>query len=207
MRVGSTWLRIAGAALGGLAAMALVGCGLSGSDGITGPSTVSTASGASAPDTSEGGVSQSKKQSESRSQKVTICHKGSSLSVSWSAVPAHLRHGDRLGECAPRPVDCPCFSQQGINDVSAVCASSNLSATCPVTYSLQLFCAPGGTGGVVGNLGYFAVTLDSGSCTTVSQDPVSGDEVVTTLAVTQAQYQACRQALVTSDPYPASCPQ
>ena len=32
-------------------------------------------------------------------EKVIICHKGHTISVSSSAVPAHLRHGDTLGPC------------------------------------------------------------------------------------------------------------
>jgi hypothetical protein len=32
-------------------------------------------------------------------EKVIICHNGHTISVSSSAVPAHLRHGDTLGTC------------------------------------------------------------------------------------------------------------
>lgn len=32
-------------------------------------------------------------------QKITVCHKGRPLSVSASALQAHLRHGDQLGDC------------------------------------------------------------------------------------------------------------
>jgi hypothetical protein len=31
--------------------------------------------------------------------KVTICHKGKTISVAPPAVKAHLKHGDRLGRC------------------------------------------------------------------------------------------------------------
>ncbi len=31
--------------------------------------------------------------------KVTICHKGRTIRVSESALPAHLRHGDDRGAC------------------------------------------------------------------------------------------------------------
>ncbi len=34
---------------------------------------------------------------------VTICHNGHTITVDDSAVPAHLHHGDTLGECAPTP--------------------------------------------------------------------------------------------------------
>jgi hypothetical protein len=33
-------------------------------------------------------------------EKVLVCHKGHTISVSPSAVPAHLRHGDTLGPCS-----------------------------------------------------------------------------------------------------------
>jgi uncharacterized membrane protein YgcG len=34
-------------------------------------------------------------------KKVTLCHKGkNTITVSAKAVPAHLRHGDKLGPCA-----------------------------------------------------------------------------------------------------------
>jgi hypothetical protein len=32
-------------------------------------------------------------------QKVTICHKGHTIRISKSALPAHLRHGDTVGPC------------------------------------------------------------------------------------------------------------
>ena len=32
-------------------------------------------------------------------QKVTICHKGHTITISRSALPAHLRHGDTVGPC------------------------------------------------------------------------------------------------------------
>jgi len=37
--------------------------------------------------------------------KVTICHKGNSLCISPDAVPAHLGHGDKLGNCASNKAD------------------------------------------------------------------------------------------------------
>ena len=33
-------------------------------------------------------------------KKVTICHKGKTISVSKAAEPAHVRHGDSVGTCA-----------------------------------------------------------------------------------------------------------
>jgi len=35
--------------------------------------------------------------------KVTICHKGATLSVNSSAVKAHLKHGDKVGKCSTVP--------------------------------------------------------------------------------------------------------
>jgi hypothetical protein len=40
-----------------------------------------------------------------------------------------------------------------------------------VQYSLSLFCAPAGGGGVVGNLGYFEARLGTNTCSTVTQAP------------------------------------
>src|SRR5215204_535224 len=34
-----------------------------------------------------------------RDEKVTICHKGTTITVAARAVPAHLAHGDSAGEC------------------------------------------------------------------------------------------------------------
>jgi hypothetical protein len=47
-----------------------------------------------------GSDSQKSKPGQSQYQeKVLICHKGHTISVSSSAVPAHLRHGDTVGPC------------------------------------------------------------------------------------------------------------
>ncbi|MEI6085117.1 MAG: hypothetical protein WCS70_12555 [Verrucomicrobiota bacterium] len=32
-------------------------------------------------------------------RKITICHKGNTITVNENAVPAHLAHGDTLGPC------------------------------------------------------------------------------------------------------------
>ena len=37
-----------------------------------------------------------------KAEKVTICHKGKTITVGAPAVAAHLRHGDTLGECPNR---------------------------------------------------------------------------------------------------------
>ena len=36
-------------------------------------------------------------------EKVTICHKGHTITVGRPAVQAHLRHGDTIGRCGPHP--------------------------------------------------------------------------------------------------------
>ena len=134
--------------------------------------------------------------------KITICHKGEDLKVSASALAGHLRHGDRLGTCA---AVCPCFTSGGLADIAAQCSVPPI-ASCGDPYSINLFCAPGGGGGTIGNLGYFEARLGSGTCSTTTQDPLTGNEVTTTLPVAAAQFEACRQAIVGSVYYPASCP-
>ena len=44
-------------------------------------------------------VKNSAAQDQYKPQKVTICHKGHTITVSQSALPAHLRHGDTVGPC------------------------------------------------------------------------------------------------------------
>lgn len=138
---------------------------------------------------------------------VTVCHKGKDLKVSSSALAGHLRHGDRLGSCTPPPAaSCPCFTSDGLTETAGLCSVPPI-ATCGDPYSLNLFCAPGGGGGTVGNLGYFEAKLGTNTCSTTTQDPLTGGEITTTLPVTAAQFEACRQAIVGSAYYPASCPQ
>jgi hypothetical protein len=137
--------------------------------------------------------------------RITICHEGRDKQVPPSALGGHLGHGDRLGTCAPPDTACPCFTAAGLADVAAQCPSS-LSVSCPQTYSISLFCAPGGGGGTVGNLGLFEARLGTGTCSTTSQDLMTGNPVTVTLAVTEAQFEACRQAIVGTSSYPASCP-
>ena len=44
------------------------------------------------------------------SHKITICHKGNTISVDFHAVPAHLDHGDVIGECGQPPL-CACSEE------------------------------------------------------------------------------------------------
>jgi hypothetical protein len=149
-------------------------------------------------DTGDAGVS------ESHFRKITICHKGETMKISLVALLSHLRHRDRLGACTAAAA-CPCFTSEGLADVADQC-SVPVSASCPQQYSLNLFCAPGGSGGTVGNLGLFEARVGSGTCSTTTQDPMTGEPVTTTIAVTAAQYDACKKALVGTSFYPASCP-
>ena len=134
--------------------------------------------------------------------KVTICHKRQDLQVAASALAGHLRHGDRVGSCA---AVCPCFTSTGIGEVAALCGVTPI-ASCPVQYSINLFCAPGGSGGSVSNLGLFQARLGTNTCSTTTQDPLTGEPVTATMAVTPVQYEACKQAIIGNVYYPASCP-
>jgi hypothetical protein len=182
-----------------LGAFTLLSCGgAAGPESLTGPMV------SSEPQADEEG---SVSASHNGHHKVLVCHKGNDLRIAVWALPWHLRHGDKLGRCAGAEASCPCFTQAGIDEVASGC-SGQLNASCPLTYSLQLFCVAGsGGGGSASNLGYFEARVDSGTCSTVAQDPITGDQVVDTKAVTPSEYQACRRALVTSSPYQTTnCP-
>jgi hypothetical protein len=140
--------------------------------------------------------------SSSSVAQITVCHKDKDLHVAPAALAGHLGHGDRLGTCAAA---CPCFTSTGLGEVAAQCPVNPI-ASCGAPYSINLFCAPGG-GGTVGNLGYFEARLGTGTCSTTAQDPVTGNPITTTLPVTPEQFEACRQAIVQSAYYPATCPQ
>jgi hypothetical protein len=133
---------------------------------------------------------------------ITICHKGKDLQVAPSALGGHLKHGDRVGSCAGV---CPCYTSAGLAEVAAQCSAPPI-ASCGAPYSINLFCAPGGGGGTVGNLGYFEARIGAGTCSTTTQDLMTGNEVTTTLPVTAVEFEACRQAIVGSTYYPATCP-
>jgi len=138
----------------------------------------------------------------SRVAQITVCHKGKDLQVAPAALGGHLGHGDRLGSCSEV---CPCFTSAGLGEVAAQCTAPPI-ASCGTPYSINLFCAPGGAGGTVGNLGYFEARLGAGTCSMTTQDLMTGGEITTTLPVTQVQFEACRQAIVQSTYYPATCP-
>jgi hypothetical protein len=181
------------------AATGLWSCGGS-VDGPTSPVALpQDAAVASRGEADDGGVT------ASAAGKVAICHKGQDKQVPPSALGGHLGHGDRLGTCSPAAAACPCFTSGGLADVAAQCSAS-LSVSCPQQYSLNLFCAPGGGGGTVGNLGLFEARLGSGTCSTTTQDLMTGAPVTSTITVTTAQFAACKAAIVGTSFYPASCP-
>jgi hypothetical protein len=144
--------------------------------------------------------------SSCRPRQITICHKGQTMQVSLVALFGHLRHHDRLGACAPAAASCPCFTSGGLADVAAQCSVPPRASCEGDPYTINLFCAPGGGGGTVGNLGLFEAKLGAGTCSTTTQDLMTGNEVTSTQPVTAAQFEACRQAIVGSAYYPATCP-
>jgi hypothetical protein len=55
-------------------------------------------------------------------EKVTICHKGHTITISRSALPAHLRHGDAVGPC-------PTGGVAGASGTRSLTASPGTTAT------------------------------------------------------------------------------
>ena len=150
----------------------------------------------------QGGGEEQGAVTASKVSQITVCHKGKDLQVAPSALGGHLRHGDRLGSCA---AVCPCFTSTGLAEVAAQCSAPPI-ASCGSPYSINLFCAPGGSGGTVGNLGYFEAKLGAGTCSMTTQDLMTGAEITATLPVTAVEFEACHQAIVQSAYYPATCP-
>jgi hypothetical protein len=137
-------------------------------------------------------------------RKITICHKGQTQKVALAALFAHLRHHDRLGACAAAAA-CPCFDAAGIAEMAAAYPSivGACSKTDPYLLTLE-FASPGGETG--GSVGTFEARVGAGACTAISQDPETWEEMTTTLPVTQAQFKACKQAIIGSSYYSADCP-
>lgn len=142
--------------------------------------------------------------SEAAAGKITVCHKGKDKLIPPSALAGHLVHHDTLGSC--HTTTCPCFSSTGIDSVAASCTLT-VSANCPgsTPYALQLSCSPGGSGSPT-NLGLFEARVGGGQCSTTTEDILTGATIVVAMPVTAAEEQACRQAIVGSSYYPASCP-
>jgi hypothetical protein len=108
------------------------------------------------------------------------------------------------GRCEFPASICPCFTPASLAQVAAQCPVLTI-ASCGGRYSIHLFCAAGGAGGMVANLGLFEAELGSSTCSTTTRDPESGEEVTITLPATPEQFEACRQAIVDNPYYPASC--
>lgn len=150
----------------------------------------------------QGGGGEDGVVASSAAAKITVCHKGKDLKVAAAALAGHLQHGDRLGSCAPAPA-CPCFTSAGLAEVASYCPVEPF-ATCGEPYSINVQCAPGGS---ISSLGLFEARLGTDTCSTTTQDLLTGNELTATLPVTDAEFEACRQAIVGSAYYPGSCPQ
>ena len=100
---------------------------------------------------------------------------------------------------------CPCFTSAGLEQVASQCSTPPI-ASCGAPYTVNFFCAPAGSGGVVANLGYFEALLGTNTCRTTTQDLMTGNPVTVTLPVTADQFEACHQAIVTNSYYPQTCP-
>ena len=73
-----------------------------------------------------------------KDRKNTVCHNDETISVSKSAVSAHMAHGDTMGACPPSPVYksvvmMRCLNNNGSLVVSGVSASGNSRIDPPVT--------------------------------------------------------------------------
>jgi hypothetical protein len=143
----------------------------------------------------------------SATAKQTICHYDktldtySTLSLTASGVAAHIpKHvKDYDGACA---ATCPCFTRATIDALAATC-SGGATAQCPVQYSVQLFCI---TAPVGGNKGYFEAGLGADTCVWDTVDS-TGALVRAEKPVSAPEFAACKDAIVTSEPYPSTgCP-
>lgn len=70
--------------------------------------------------------------------KITICHKGSSISVALPALSAHLAHGDKAGACGSNVVVPPPTSTTTDTTapiISAILASSTSSTTSTISWT------------------------------------------------------------------------
>jgi hypothetical protein len=135
----------------------------------------------------------------SASGSVTVCQNGKTIVVAANALSALLAHGATLGACTAGK--CPCFTSATIATAAAACFQADaLRATCPRKYSIALRCD-----NITGaSLGVFEAVVGSGECSTTTWD--TGVEKIDATPVGEAQFQACRQALVSSQYYPSGCP-
>ncbi len=95
------------------------------------------------------------------------------------------------------------MTTEAIDAITAACTGS-VTASCPVTYSVNYFCD---TGGPVQNLGYWQMQPGSGECLISYNDPFSGSPVVGTVSgLTTAEEDACIAEIVATADYPGICP-
>ena len=69
--------------------------------------------------------------------KKTVCHDGQTITISKSAVDAHMAHGDRKGSCPPAPlyksvIMMRCLNNNGALVVSGVSTSGNAQIDPPI---------------------------------------------------------------------------
>ena len=76
------------------------------------------------------------------SHKITICHKGNTISVDFHAVPAHLDHGDVIGECGQPPL-CACSEEFDPVSCGGKVYANECLARCAGCTNAQLVCACG----------------------------------------------------------------
>jgi hypothetical protein len=138
----------------------------------------------------------------SAARRITVCHKGKDLQVPTQALAIHVGHGDSIGSCQAASV-CPCFTAAGIAELAALGAPFTRGACAGTSpYSLTLVYDTASTSS---QMGTFEAPVGTGTCSVTSWD--TGNPVVAVAAVTQAQFEACKQAIVGSSYYPAGCPQ
>jgi hypothetical protein len=174
-----------------LAALAAVTAGTWWSCGGS-PETVTAPVAVSSAGEDSGGVT------ASAAAKVTICQNGKTLQVAQNALGALRAHGATLGSCAAP--QCPCFTSTTIASVAATCPY-NVSATCPRGYSIELSCTSPTSTSFWGTFEVYTNT-----CSTTTLDSHTGDLIPKPLAVWPVEFEACRQAIVSSRYYPAGCP-
>lgn len=76
-------------------------------------------------------------------EKVTICHKGQTITVARPAVDAHLAHGDTEGACAPVDTCLPVTGTEG--NVTFANGAYTATTTGSSNYGNLVFEVPGGT--------------------------------------------------------------
>ena len=112
---------------------------------------------------------------------VTICHKGHTITVDDSAVPAHLAHGDTLGECATSSTTTTTEETTSTESTSTDAQSTSSSSTSTTTSSTPPPVQPPST---------TPVTLPKAPPPTTSTPKVTTDEVAPHAVTTTSHSQA-----------------